>query len=270
MNLNIAILTCFTSLFLYHASLTSVDYSIKDPETAASHTLVDSLEKDKRAIAEMLKSKTPITWLFTGNSITQGAKHTHGMRIYSEIFFERVRYEMGRSRDLIVNTAVSGNTTKNILDDFDWRVAHSKPQVVFLMIGTNDAASDKSISVEQYGKNLENLIRKIRAIGAIPVVLSPTPILESHAPERANLKAYVVKMVALVKKEQVIFVNQWEIWNGELKEKYKEQWSRKLLNDPLHPNGQGHKEMAISLFKTLSIFDPKQPTCGGEYYEGYH
>ena len=270
MILNNVLLTCFTSLFLYPASNTPASLTLRNPEVVCNQLLGDSLEKDKRAIAEMLKSKTPITWLFTGNSITQGAKHTHGMRTYSEIFFERVRYEMGRSRDLIINTAVSGNTTKNILDDFEWRVAHSKPQVVFLMIGTNDAAQDKAISVEQYGENLGNLIRKIRAIAAIPVLLSPTAILESHAPERANLKDYVAEMKALVAKEQVIFVDQWEIWNGELKRKYADQWSKKLLNDPLHPNGQGHKEMAISLFKALSIFDPKQPTCGGAYYEGYH
>jgi hypothetical protein len=43
-----------------------------------------------------------------------------------------------------------------------------------------------------------------------------------------------------------------------------------LLNDPLHPNGQGHKEIAFALFKELSIFDEKMPTCGGEYYEGKH
>jgi len=32
----------------------------------------------------------------------------------------------------------------------------------------------------------------------------------------------------------------------------------------------GHQEIAVALFKELSIFDPNAPTCGGVYYEGYH
>lgn len=270
MNLTHAIMACCATFLSVNASAKANFTFLGNEPFIQQELLADSTLPDQQAIATLLKSKTPITWLFAGNSITQGAKHTHGSRTYSEIFFERVRYEMGRYRDIIINMGVSGNTSKNVLDDFDWRVAHSKPQVVFLMIGTNDAATDKAISVEQYGENLKTLIQKIRALGAIPVLLSPTPILESHAPERANLKHYVIKMSEVVQKEQVIFVNQWEIWNGELKAKYKDQWSKLLLNDPLHPNGLGHKEMAISLFKALSIFDPKQPTCGGEYYEGYH
>lgn len=236
----------------------------------SAYTKTDSVQIDKQAIADLLKTKTPITWLFTGNSITQGAKHTHGYRTYSEIFFERVRYEMGRPRDIIINTAVSGNATVDILKDFDWRVSHLKPQVVFLMIGTNDAADKRNISVEQYGKNLEKFVDQIRTLGAIPVFLSPTPILEEEALERKNLKQYVVKMEEITKKRSVIFVNQWHYWNTELKAKYKDQWSKQLLNDPLHPNGLGHKEMAINLFKELGIFDPKQPSGGGPYYEGVH
>lgn len=227
-------------------------------------------QNDKQAIAQLLSTSTPITWLFTGNSITQGAKHTHGYRGYPEIFSERVRFEMGRSRDIVVNTAISGHTTKHILDDFAWRVAKLRPKVVILMIGTNDAATANQISVPQYSNNLSELITRIRTLGAIPILLSPTPIRADLATERSTLESYVDAMKDVAGEKQVIFVDNWSIWNTEMATKYNGQVPRNLLNDPLHPNGQGHKEIAMSLFKELSVFDATTPTGGAPYYEGEH
>ena len=43
-------------------------------------------------IRALLADKShPLTWVFTGDSITHGAKHTHGSRTYVEHFAERVR-----------------------------------------------------------------------------------------------------------------------------------------------------------------------------------
>lgn len=235
-----------------------------------SPTVTDYADTDRKKLAELIEGDNPVTWVFTGNSITQGAKHTHGMRGYPEIFAERIRFEMGRSRDFVVNTAISGNSTKNILVDFDRRVAQLHPQVVSLMIGTNDAAVDRNISVAEFRKNLTTLIMKIRSIDAIPIVLSPNPILVEKAPERANLIEYVEVIRSVVQEENVIFVDNYSNWNNELQAKYNQEVSRFLLNDPLHPNGLGHKEIAFKFFKELSIFNPADPTCGGPYYEGEH
>lgn len=228
------------------------------------------LAGDKEKIAGLIKGTEPITWVFTGNSITQGAKHTRGMRSYPEIFSERIRWEMGRSGDHVINTAISGNTSRDILNDFDRRVTQLRPQVVSLMIGTNDAATSKNVSIPQFRENLIKLIAKIRIIGAIPVILSPNPIIVDLAPERARLHEYVEVMREVVKQQNVVFVDNYASWNNELKVQYKGEVNRHLLNDPLHPSGQGHKEFAIGMFKELSIFDPEAPTCGGEYYEGEH
>ena len=47
-------------------------------------------------------------WLFTGDSITQGAAHIGEARSYPQLFEEWIRYQMGRSHDFVVNTAISG------------------------------------------------------------------------------------------------------------------------------------------------------------------
>ncbi|MGV8136690.1 MAG: SGNH/GDSL hydrolase family protein [Mangrovibacterium sp.] len=225
---------------------------------------------DRMKLQSVLSNKTSAVWLFTGNSITQGAKHTHGLRSYPEIFSERIRWEMGRFSDVVINTAISGNISKNIVDHFEQRISGFTPKVVVLMIGTNDAAEKNAVSIAQFQENLTLLVDKIREIQAIPVLLTPNLIIADKAPERKNLEKYVEQIRIVARQNDVILVDNWSIWQTELKNKYNDQVFRKLLNDPLHPNGQGHKEIAIALFKELSIFDEKAPTCGGEYYEGEH
>lgn len=179
---------------------------------------------------------------------------------------------MGDARpyDFVINTAISGHTTQNLINDFNTRIASFNPKVVVLMIGTNDAAQDKNISIEKFGNNLIQLINQIRNIGAIPIIMSPNIIISDKSPERNRLHLYVEKMSEIVKTKNVIYVDNWTIWSTELQQKYKDEVFKKLLNDPLHPNGFGHQEIAMALFKELSIFDPAAPTCGGAYYEGFH
>lgn len=85
---------------------------------------------DMKRIKAFLECSDPVKWLFYGDSITHGAVHTFGRRDYTEYFAERVRAEMGRRMDMILNTAISGNTTQDLLESFDWRVAHFRPDVV--------------------------------------------------------------------------------------------------------------------------------------------
>ena len=96
---------------------------------------------DLEKLKTILKGEAPNIWLFTGDSITHGAKHTHGYRSYPEVFQERIRWEISRVRDIVINTGISGNTASNILSDFEWRVAQFKPNVVSVMIGYFDCDS---------------------------------------------------------------------------------------------------------------------------------
>ncbi|MCF3107697.1 SGNH/GDSL hydrolase family protein [Niabella sp. CC-SYL272] len=222
---------------------------------------------DAALIAAMFKQRDPVKWLFTGDSITQGAKHTHGMRAYPEIFAERVRWEMGRPRDMMINTAVSGNTTADVKSDFEWRVGQYHPQVVFFMLGTNDAAIQKGIAPDTFKANMTDLIERVRKLHAIPVLLSPNRIVVSMAQERAALGDYVAVLGELAASQSLVYADVWTAWDTELQRKYKGRQNDRLLNDPLHPNGYGHQEIAGLLFRTLSVYNPDMPSCGGPYYE---
>ena len=79
-------------------------------------------------------------WVFYGDSITHGAAHTHGWRSFPEIFHERVRWELKKSNDIVINTAYSGQTAFNLSQKeyFTSHVSRFSPDAVFLLIGTND------------------------------------------------------------------------------------------------------------------------------------
>jgi acyl-CoA thioesterase-1 len=120
----------------------------------------DTASHDLLVLQTRIASQEPLTWVFTGDSVTQGALWTGGLRTYPEIFSERIRWEMHRNRDIIVNTAISGNKTADILQDFDWRIAHLHPDVVSLMIGMNDCTRGPE-GEKAFEENLSQLIARI-------------------------------------------------------------------------------------------------------------
>ncbi|WP_339923741.1 SGNH/GDSL hydrolase family protein [uncultured Cyclobacterium sp.] len=235
----------------------------------ASPVFLPSGESDKERIAALLKDKAPLIWTFTGDSITHGAKHTHGYRSYPEVFGERIRWELGRVRDVIINTGISGNTTETILQDFDWRVKQFNPKVVSLMIGTNDCSNEK-VSIETYEENLHLLVKKIRALGAIPILHTPNLIIKALDMSRASLVNYVEVIKKVAFEENIILVDNYGHWLETAEKDDGLNVNKEWLNDPLHPGGEGHSEIARLMFKELSIFDPEASTCGGPYYEGKH
>lgn len=214
----------------------------------------DDLQKLKASIGDKNK---PLKWLFTGDSITQGAKHTAGYRSYPEIFAERVRFEMNRSRDIVINSSISGHTSRDILDDFQWRAAQFTPAVVSMMIGTNDAADSRNVSAEEFEKRLMKLVDLVRNIPAIPVLHTPNIIKATEPDDRKKLPSFVAIIRKLAKEKQVILVDHWSYWESNRDKVASEGW----LNDRLHPNGKGHLEMARLLFKTLSICSEPSFTC---------
>jgi acyl-CoA thioesterase I len=225
---------------------------------------------DREKIADLLKKKDPLKWVFTGDSITAGVEHTHGYRSYPEVFSERVRWEMKRSRDQIINTGISGNTTRNIIEDFDWRIKQFSPAVVSLMIGTNDCAKGRNINLQLFNKNLDYLVNGIRASGAIPILHTPNLIIKDKAPERSDLYQYAEVIKRIAEDKKIILVDNWKYWKQAISQTSQARVFKEWLNDPLHPNGAGHLEIARLMFRELGIFNADDATCGGPYYEGEH
>lgn len=206
------------------------------------------------------KEGAPVTWLFYGASVSQGAFHTHGWRGYSEIFAERVRFEMNRPLDVVLNNSFSGYTSGQLLEHFNRCVQPFKPQVVFLMIGMNDCSSPRNVSPETFANNLRELCARISDLGGIPVLQTPNYLLPGADPDRlANFPKYREVIVSLAKETQSFLIDHWGEWEGCGDNA--SYW----MSDGLHPNQYGHLFFAHTVFQALGIYDEENSSVCRQY-----
>ncbi len=220
----------------------------------------DSAAADLHRIHAMLTdAKTPRTWVFTGDSITQGAKWLGHARSYSQIIEERIRWELGRTHDIVINSGVSGEVMSGLLVDYDWRVGRFHPDVVSVMMGMNDCRYGNA-GLSRFTAQLKELIRRIRAQGAIPVLNSTTQIDTSEPDARglAALPAYNMAIRTVAAEEHVIYVDHWTLWVAEHPRlDARGSW----LANPIHPGPLGHRQIAITWLKALDLYDPRSRSC---------
>jgi acyl-CoA thioesterase-1 len=205
-----------------------------------------------------LTQDAPATWVFTGDSITHGLMHTHGWRSYVEHFHERLRGELGRTADCVVNTGVNGNRTGDLIAAFDHRVTRFAPAVVSVLLGTNDATAGEP-GIAEFSENLAAIVAAIRATGSEPLLHTPPWIDVTRAQGRASLPEYAAAVARVADRSEVLLVDHYARWAG-MSATSRQRW----LADPFHPNARGHLEMARTLFRGLGIFDPASATCALE------
>ncbi|MFJ6428419.1 SGNH/GDSL hydrolase family protein [Microbacterium maritypicum] len=218
----------------------------------AESSVSASAASDLRRIAAALADPEPLNWVITGDSITHGLVHTQGGRSYPEHLHELIRGELERVRDVVLNTAISGNRIVDLLGDWDRRVASWHPDVVTLMIGTNDASDGgprEVITADDYAASLREFVERVRGFGAIPVLQTPPAIDTRNAPERARIGEFADAVRHVAASEDVILVDQYarfaDIGAGGV------PWG--LMNDPFHPNTEGHAALALELAHVIGI-----------------
>jgi len=207
-------------------------------------------------IKKLLKSDAPIKWVFYGDSITHGAFHTFGQRDYVELFAERVRFELRREMDIIITTAISGDTTRGLLASFNWRVAQFNPDVVFLMIGMNDCNIDHGIGVEEFGDNLVELATKMTDLGTLPVLQTTCPILPGQAPERfPYFDSYMDRIRKVASDFKLPLIDHTRFWRERSESHF--YW----MSNAFHPNAYGHRAFAENIYRCLDIYDDTSQSC---------
>jgi lysophospholipase L1-like esterase len=214
-----------------------------------------------KRIHSLLKSAQPVKWVFYGDSITEGSRHTFGWRDYTELFEERVRAELNRRRDVMINTAISGNNSRDLLEDFEWRVAQFAPQVVFVMIGMNDASPERPVAPDEFRANVTELCGRIAKLSAVPVLQTtclPLP-QDSYPPRAANLLALMEVLREIAAAEKLPLIDHTRHWQSAIQEN--PHRAHFWMNNLCHPNQFGHRAFAEVIFKALGIFDEQSFVC---------
>jgi acyl-CoA thioesterase I len=225
---------------------------ISQPQSTPATTTAEDRKPgtDFQSFKDLLAGKKPVVWVFTGDGITLGARHTGGERSYSEHFAEEVRYGMARHDDVVINTSSHAETAQSLLEDLEWRALRFQPAVVSVMIGLNDAAAGPEGRAE-FQKNLEHIIACIRASEAIPLLHTPPRIDLDRATTHADLRAYVRIVRDLSRERDVPCIDHWAHWKEVATiEPVGKKW---LAADGINPTAAGHRAMADLLFRVLAI-----------------
>ncbi|WP_052823336.1 SGNH/GDSL hydrolase family protein [Neotamlana sedimentorum] len=169
----------------------------------------------------------------------------------------------------VINAGVGGNNTIDLLNRIDNDVLANKPDLVLLMVGTNDMLnSKKMVDYKVYQNNLNTIIEKIKSTGSQIVLINPIPAdndylfmrheksLFSEKPNtKLNKAGEIVKNLA--KKHQVFFYDL----NAEFKALNLPKHNQDVFikneknsgkKDGVHPTAFGYQFIAQNVFQFLS------------------
>ena len=216
------------------------------------------------APASALELQEGETLVFLGDSITHQCLYTQ----YVEDFFY-TRYPERRLH--FHNAGVSGDRAANALDRFDEDVAPFKPAVVTVLLGMNDGtyADFDSEVFATYSSGMTEILDRIAALGARPVVMSPTMFdhhqlgLQMENPEyRFRERTFSGQYNALLAfyggwlreragERDFAFVDQWGPMNEHTFTRRRLEPDFTLVPDAIHPAPAGQFLMAFELINQV-------------------
>ncbi|MFD6419858.1 SGNH/GDSL hydrolase family protein [Streptomyces sp. NPDC060194] len=194
-----------------------------------------------------LPDDAPLTWVFTGDSITQAVYHTHGARGWVEHVQERVRGQLGRLTDVVVNTGMSGWTAADVLGRADHLVTRFRPDVLSVSLGTNDCIEGPA-GLPAFRDAMRGLVASA-APGTQVVLHTPVVVGHSGRGRRAAQPAYCEAVRELAVEQGALLVDHEAHWRRHFGEEDPIAW----IDDAAHPNALGHLEMARLTLRTLEL-----------------
>ncbi|WP_329576346.1 GDSL-type esterase/lipase family protein [Kitasatospora sp. NBC_01250] len=187
-----------------------------------------------------------MTWVMTGDSITQAVLHTHGARGWVEHVHERVRWQLDRLTDIVVNTGVSAWRATDVLAAYDHLIGRFEPEVLSISLGTNDARAGLA-GLAEFRESMSAIIA--RADGAQIVLHTPVLVSLAGRAARAELPAYCQAVREIAAETGALLVDHEAYWLARFPDSDPIAW----LDDPAHPNAVGHRHMADHTLRTLGL-----------------
>ena len=191
-------------------------------DTAATH-----------AAEAALHLKDNDVWVMAGDSITAQRQHTNYIEAYYRTRYPKLRLHFR-------NSGIGGNRTGSVLARFEYDVAAWKPTIVSIELGMNDVNGPE----DAYLKGMKDLIAKIRAIPAQPVLISSSPVDDGsimgdwRSPRCEKIHPFTEALKKLAAEEKVVFVDQYhpliDLW-GKNRRKGAEAVAKKAATQPLVP-----------------------------------
>jgi len=174
-----------------------------------------------------------------GDSVTGVYYHTGGRRAYTALVEIAVRKTKPRAKVTAINAGISGNTTRDALARIQADVLDQKPDLVTIMFGLNDMTR---VPIEEYRKNLGEIIRRCREVGAEVLLCTPNSVYDTPGRPTAKLETYVTAVRQVGQTSGVPVADCYASYQG-LRSRDEFAWTM-LMSDEIHPNLDGHKRIA--------------------------
>lgn len=188
---------------------------------------------------------SPVKVACVGDSITQGAGASKGMSYPSQL------QTLLGDQWTVGNFGVSGRTLMRSGDHPYWketayqRALKFDPDVVIIMLGTNDTKAKNWSHKEEFETDYRDLVKSFQALRSHPRIFLCRPV---PVPEPGN---YGIKEAGI--QEQIPIVNKLvaEMHTGIIDMHAAFDGKFALLPDHVHPNNDGAEVMANTAYQVL-------------------
>jgi len=203
----------------------------------------------------------PLRVVCFGDSVTGVYYHTGSRRAYADMLEIALNRVSPGGLVEVINAGISGHTTVNALARIDRDVLMHKPDLVTVMFGLNDMVR---VPLEEYRANLEAIVSKCRDDGAEVVLATPNNVIDTDNRPTEGLRSYCDAVRQVARELEVPLCDCYREFDAVRANDYLD-W-RLLMSDAIHPNMDGHKQIARQLAQTItrqrvSLVDvgPQQP-----------
>ena len=193
---------------------------------------------------------------FLGDSITQQGNGPAG---YVNLVMDALN--ANGIKAVKIPAGISGHKSNNMLERLDRDVLKKKPQHMTLSCGVNDVWHGKrGVPLDQYKKNITQIVDKAQAAGIKVYILTSTMITE-NAKNPANIKlaGYNDFLRQLAKEKNCVLVDLNKNMQDQIaaiKKKYpKFKSGNALTHDGVHMNPMGNIMMAEGVLKGFGLTD---------------
>lgn len=204
------------------------------------------------------------TFVMTGDSVTDCGRDRpvgngpYGLgNGYVNIVNACLRANYPQTGIRVVNTGISGDTSRGLLARSDTDIMALKPDYVSIMIGINDVwrqfdsefVVENLISPEEYRSNLKALIEKISKQAKV-ILITPFYLeLNKQDPMRKMTDQYADIVRELALEYDTVLVDMSAEFDSLLSILY----TNKISPDRVHPNSISHYYIAKKLLEKLGL-----------------
>jgi len=203
------------------------------------------MQEEQRRFAEKtaldLEAGGDATIVAFGDSITAGFAVKRG---FPSFWQEQLQQKFPEAKVEMINSGISGDTSRDGLARLDWSVLSYEPDLVTINFGINDSVFD--IDVDEFKENLKKMIRRIRAGPDSEILLLSSQPLETPPYDRI-VQDYYQAVGDVAREMDVGFVDVYGAWMERVRQGT--PLSSFIIPGLDHPNEAGYRIIAEELMR---------------------